>query len=244
MTLVRDTYRSGDNVRELLDFCDAAGHGVSREDIEDHLLDRVLPAAYALRPGEAPPRYELQAAQRALGQIAARMNQDGTRDLAWWRIPAWTSRVPRVIVTGLVVGLVVGLGLGLGLGFQRGLVDGNMGWFPYRLLLMYGLGYGLVGGLVGGLGLVGLASVRARGRVVPQTGRAPAVAANVQPLVARRRPRVRARERAPVSWVVGGLAGGLVVGLVVGLALVSRGRPLPARGGQRESPQSARLLAA
>ena len=52
LTLVRDTYRSGDDVRELLNFCDGAGDGVAREDIEDHLLDRVLPAAYAPRPGE------------------------------------------------------------------------------------------------------------------------------------------------------------------------------------------------
>jgi hypothetical protein len=44
LTLVRDTYRSGDDVRELLDFCDTADLGVSSEGIEDHLLDRVLPA--------------------------------------------------------------------------------------------------------------------------------------------------------------------------------------------------------
>jgi hypothetical protein len=72
-------------LRELLDFCDADRHGVPQEDIEDHLLDRVLPAAYTSRPGEPPPRYDLQAAQHALRYIAARMNQDGTRDLAWWR---------------------------------------------------------------------------------------------------------------------------------------------------------------
>ncbi len=108
LTLVRDTYREGDNVRKLLDFCDTTGQRVSREDIEDHLLDRVLPSAYAPRPGEAPPRYELQAAQRSLGYIAARMNQDGTRDLAWWRIPAWASRAPRRIATGLVVGFAFG----------------------------------------------------------------------------------------------------------------------------------------
>ena len=52
LTLVRDTYRSGDDIRELLDFCDAVGD-VSREDIQDHLLDRVLPAAYAPPPGSS-----------------------------------------------------------------------------------------------------------------------------------------------------------------------------------------------
>ncbi len=178
LTLVRDTYRGGDDVRELLDFCDAAGHGVSREDIEDYLLDRVLPAAYAPRPGEAPPRYELQAAQRALGQIAARMNQDGTRDLAWWRIPAWASAAPRVIATGLVFGLLFGLGgpvFGLVAGLMAALVyalgGGLKGRPPLRIArlrwrqlfsgsslvgmlvlgLVFGLAAGLVFGLVGGL---------------------------------------------------------------------------------------------
>jgi hypothetical protein len=100
LTLVRDTCRDAD-VDDLLGFCDAAGHGLSREHIEDYLLDRVLPTAYAARPGEAPLRYELQPAQRALTYIAGRMNQDGARDLAWWRIPAWAPRVPRAITGGL-----------------------------------------------------------------------------------------------------------------------------------------------
>ena len=93
LTLVRDTYLAGDDIRELLDFCDAARPGVScdrlAEDITDHLLDRVLPAAYTPRPGEGVPPYDLHTAQRTLAKIAARMNQDGTRDLQWWRIPEW-----------------------------------------------------------------------------------------------------------------------------------------------------------
>ena len=109
LTLVRDTYRSGDDIRELLDFCDAVGD-VSGEDIQDHLLDRVLPAAYTPSPGAAPPRYGLEEARRALGHVAARMSQDGTRDLAWWRIPAWASAAPRVITTGVVFALLFALG--------------------------------------------------------------------------------------------------------------------------------------
>jgi MFS family permease len=38
------------------------------------------------------------------------MSREGTRDLAWWRIPSWTSAVPRVITTGVVFGLVFALG--------------------------------------------------------------------------------------------------------------------------------------
>ena len=109
LTLVRDTYRSGDDIRELLDFCDAVGD-VSGEDIQDHLLDRVLPAAYTPSPGAAPPRYGLEEARRALGHVAARMSRDGTRDLAWWRIPAWASAGPRVITTGVVFALLFALG--------------------------------------------------------------------------------------------------------------------------------------
>jgi hypothetical protein len=112
LTLVRDTYRGGDDVGELLGFCDAADQAASRQDIEDYLLDRVLPAAYAPLPGEVPPRYQLQAAQLALGYIAARMSQAGTRDLAWWRITGWAPAVPRVIATGLVFGFMFLLGGG------------------------------------------------------------------------------------------------------------------------------------
>ena len=83
--------------------------GVSREEIEDYLLDRVLPAAYAPRPGRTPPRYGLQAARLALGNIAARMSQDGTRDLAWWRIPgvgvSYSSRHRDRVVFGLMFAL-------------------------------------------------------------------------------------------------------------------------------------------
>ena len=123
LTLVRDTYRAATT------FASSSTSAMPpitlpREDIEDHLLDRVLPAAYAARPGEPAPRYDLQAAQRALGYIAARMNRDGTRDLAWWRIAAWASAAPRVIATGLVVGLAVGLWSGSGPGLRPALGPG------------------------------------------------------------------------------------------------------------------------
>ena len=128
LTLVRDTYRSGDDIRELLDFCDAVGD-VSGEDIQDHLLDRVLPAAYTPAPGEAP-LYELDVARRTLGYIAARMSQEGARDLSWWRIPAWAPAAPRVIVTGAMFGLMFGLG---GSNPVFGLVGGAV--FAYFYLL-------------------------------------------------------------------------------------------------------------
>ena len=42
LTLIRDTYRVGDDVRELLSLRDAAGHPASSDDITGHLLDRML----------------------------------------------------------------------------------------------------------------------------------------------------------------------------------------------------------
>lgn len=110
LTLVRDTYRRGDSVGALLDLGAARGN-ISTEDVEDHLLDRVLPQAYTPRPGREPPRYPLTTAQRALGVIATRMNQDQTRDLAWWRIPSWGSRSSRTLTIGLMSAIVVCLGL-------------------------------------------------------------------------------------------------------------------------------------
>jgi hypothetical protein len=181
LTLVRDTYQSGDDARELLDFCDTTQQDASGDqaagEITGHLLDRVLPAAYTHRPGQPPPRYDLLTAQNALTKIAARMNQDGTRDLQWWRIPAWAPPAQRFIagwlavwlVVGLVVGLAVGLGGWLGAGLGAGLGPG----FMLGLIGRLGLGEGepprrivklrlrraltrevLVFGLVGVVGLV------------------------------------------------------------------------------------------
>jgi hypothetical protein len=132
LTLVRDTYRSPDEVRELLDFCDTPGHDVSREDIIDHLLDRVLPAAYDPPPGEKNRSpYDLPMAERALRYIAARMKQDGTRDLAWWSITRWTSSVPRAVTTGLVFALVFALAGGSQASLRAGSGSGSTlgsGW--------------------------------------------------------------------------------------------------------------------
>jgi hypothetical protein len=234
---VRDTYRSGDDIRELLDFCDAVGD-VSGVDIQDHLLDRVLPVAYTLPPGAAPPRYELEEARRALGCIAAGMSQDGTRDLAWWRIPAWASAVPRVIATGVVFGLIFGLGGGPVLGLVAGpaagllyVLGGGLQNRPPRRIaplrwrqlfsrssLMVGLGFALVGGLFGGLvfGLVfGLAAGRIVGAIAGVwTGLAGTLSAGLsQPAADDASPLTP-----PASWRRD-QAFGLIVGLVLGAGL-------------------------
>ncbi len=147
ITVVRDTYRSGDDVGDLLGLLDADGRPASSEDIANHLLDQVVPAAYTQQPGEPPPRYDLVTAERALRRLAMRMNQDGTRDLQWWQVPACAHAAPRIIATCLGVGLMIGLAAGLGFGLE----------------LPPGIGDGLPAGITLGLA-AGIAAALAFGR--------------------------------------------------------------------------------
>ena len=203
LTLIRDTYQFGDNARELLDQCDTIQKRVSgaqaAEEITGHLLDRVLPAAYAPRPGQPPSRYDLQTAQDALAKIAARMNQDSTRDLQWWRTPRWVPRAPQIIVTGLVSVFVFVL---------VGVLVGD---------LEYGLDLGLLAGLVFGL-VAGLAALSTSGPPAG-TGR----------IGKPRLRRVITGKSLKVGFLVGlavGLAVGLVTGLINWLQLESLGEGL------------------
>jgi hypothetical protein len=245
LTLVRDTYRGDDDVGDFLDFCDAGGPGASRENIEDYLLDRVLPAAYAPRPGEAPPQYQLRAAELALGYIAARMSQDQTRDLAWWRIPRWASAIPRVIATGLVFGLIFLLGggprLGLiaaptaGLAYMLG--GGLTGKLPRRIALRWrqllsrssllvGLEFALAGGLFGGL-IFGLAYGLVAGLIVglvaaigtgPGAARGPGRAATRAAGLSQPAADDTSPLTPPAAWHRD-QAFGLVVGIVLGVSV-------------------------
>jgi hypothetical protein len=53
LTLIRDTYQSGDDAHELLDQCHTIQERASGAQAAggDHRLDRVLSPAYAPRPG-------------------------------------------------------------------------------------------------------------------------------------------------------------------------------------------------
>lgn len=242
LTLVRDTYRGGDDVGELLDFCDAAGHAASRQDIEDYLIDRVLPAAYAVLPGEAPPRYQVQAARLALGYVAARMSQAGTRDLAWWRMASWAPAVPRVIATGLMFGFIFLLGgspvLALIAAPTAGvayLLGGEvtsksprrMAPLRWRRLfsrssLVKGPAYALAGALFGGV-IFGLAVGPGPGLMV---GLVAAIGTGVAGILADGLSQPAADDTSPLtppaSWrrdQAFGLAIGLVLGVSIGLGL-------------------------
>ena len=143
LTLVRDTYRSGDNLHELLDLRGPGEKAASPEEIEDLLLHRVLPVAYTSHPGQAPPRYDLQTAQRALCRISARMTRDQTRDLAWWRISSWTPPSPRRRAACLAFGAVFWT-----LSEFVGATNVSVGLF---LLLFFGVIIGFVAVVVAGM---------------------------------------------------------------------------------------------
>ena len=197
LTLVRDTYQGGDDSHELLDFCDARDGGVSSEEIVDHLLDRVLPAAYAQRPGGAPPRYDLPTADHALRCLASRMNQDGTRDLQWWHVCDWAPSAPRSIATGLVFGLAVGL----------------VGALAVRVT--FGLIVGISAAI--GFGLVARFRERAPSQIGPRPLRQAFRPASVPAGLAAGLPAGLA-VGLPVG-LAAGLAGGLAAGLAFGLTM-------------------------
>ena len=197
VTLVRDTYRHGDPVDELIDSSRFANPGA----IEDHLLDRVLPIAYIQHSGRPAPPCTVDEARQRLGFLARHMNDESIRDLAWWQIPRWVPAWPRALTTALVVGLVGELVFGLrGVlrdGFKRGLTYGlaagltyalvfglasvickgysqQPGWLPWRRTdirtpLMFGLMGGLVFGIANGL-TAGLVYGSAKGLTIGLVG--------------------------------------------------------------------------
>jgi hypothetical protein len=130
LTLVRDTYRSGDDVRELLELSGTADCPDYSEDIAGHLLDRVLPAAYRRKPGEPPLRYSLQRAQTTLRRIAERMNEGNTRDLLWWRIAIWTATSVSTIATGFIFGILGALLVWIPVSAVDGVIAGTSYGIP------------------------------------------------------------------------------------------------------------------
>ena len=104
LTLVRDTYGQGAGIDEPSDIYNSRIGSV--EAIEERLLDQVLTAAYAQHPGRPIPPYTVDQARRWLGKLARWMNEEGTRDLTWWKIPRWVPAWPRAVVTVVVMSLV------------------------------------------------------------------------------------------------------------------------------------------
>lgn len=137
------------------ELCDAVRFP-NRETIEDHLIDRLLPAAYPEHPTPARRRETdeqwIQAdAQLWLPFLARHLTNIGTHDIAWWQLyqavpylgSAW--RILSMFLFGFLIGLTNGLALGFGLGLFVGLLGTNrraLKWLggpptdtPYRLLV-------------------------------------------------------------------------------------------------------------
>lgn len=150
LTLVRDTFEDEDSIHDFLKFCDSligAPAGSAAEAIADRLLDRVLPAAYARHPGQAPPPYELAIAEHALIRIAAQMNELGTRDLNWWQISVWISAAPRTVaplVAGVLTGAATARITGLWGGIPLGTGEVITLWVLSAVAVVWALAVGLV----------------------------------------------------------------------------------------------------
>jgi hypothetical protein len=170
--LARTAYAAaGTNPAELVD----SERFTDRAAVEEHLLERLVPALYedhppALLPGRVtrtPTRYSPQDAGKWLRFLANHLNRHGTRDLAWWQLHREVPQGATNSVYGLAVGLFAATGIGLGTS-SAGLISN-----PTALLLtvlVAGLVPAVVSGLVTGRGwrsqqTPGLAEVRVRGRL-------------------------------------------------------------------------------
>jgi hypothetical protein len=239
LTLVRDTYRPGDDISELRD--DTRFH--TADAIRQHLITRVLPAAYTPRPGRPKPRYSLAQAEQALAFLARQMNQDHTRDLVWWHIPGWAPTRARILASMVAGGLLGGLlgGLAYGLTAVVGVMYGDRLWTELGnaslLGLAFGLGFGLPVGLAYGRGdrepkrIRNWRSISLRS--VLTTGLATGLVAGLAVMLMNG-PAV-VLNAVPHHWLVPfmlQLGGGLAVGLLCGLK-----HDLPGGLGEGSSPQ-------
>jgi hypothetical protein len=133
LSLLRDVYSPTDPVDELLD----AARFSTAADVETHLLDHAVTAAYTPRPGHPIPRYSVATAHRTLRYLATRLTEQRTSDLAWWHIPTWTTHrsrriadaVTTMLVNMLIYWLAVGLVFGPAVGLSAGLVIGLISFF-------------------------------------------------------------------------------------------------------------------
>ncbi|GII82282.1 SARP family transcriptional regulator [Sphaerisporangium siamense] len=99
-------------------------------EIEEHLLDAFLPAAYRPRPPapgappQPPSRYRPEQAERWLTFLAGHLRRRHTHDLAWWELADGLPRRTRGLVLGLPPALLSALTGYLAAGPGAGLVYG------------------------------------------------------------------------------------------------------------------------
>jgi len=167
--------------------------------IEDHLLDRYLPAVYAAADLRVP-RYHAEQARTWLSFLATRLPDPTTGDLAWWNLPRCVSRWRQV--AGLITGSVAGLACGATAALTTTLVAGP--------------GWGLLSGLVAG-GYIGLMCGLGYGSEDPvsRTGRPRQLRLRLRTLLS---PTRASMQRAAQCTLVIGLQVGSFVGIGIGLS--------------------------
>jgi hypothetical protein len=168
----------------------------TRADVERHLFDAFIPAAY--RPHPDPARrcpWAAQDARRWLAFLACHLEYTiGSTDLRWWELHRRVPLLDRRLVAapaagaagGLAAGLVNGLSFGLTISFWAGPVIGMT--VGLIVGLAAGLSFGLTAGLIAGL----------RGIFAPQ-------------------PAQGFRWRPHIGSLPNGLVVGLAAGTIVGL---------------------------
>ncbi|MCC2274149.1 helix-turn-helix domain-containing protein [Streptomyces sp. ET3-23] len=88
------------------------------EQLEEHLLDNFVTAAYRPRPEHLPrsgprPDVDPERARYWLGYLADHLSRLGTPNLEWWRLGSGLRRRTRALVTALVTATAVSLTMGL-----------------------------------------------------------------------------------------------------------------------------------
>lgn len=112
-----------------------------RAAVEVHLLDTYLPTVYAERPdhpAQRTRRYAPDEAERWLRHLAKHLQQEGTRDIAWWQLDRAIPPLPRSLVFTLVPALLVA---------ATGWVAGGP-----RVGLIYGLSFAIGGTVAHAIG--------------------------------------------------------------------------------------------
>ncbi|MFB7053538.1 hypothetical protein ACFCXT_10510 [Streptomyces vinaceus] len=100
VSLLAETYAPDGPVEELF--------GLTGPDaVRNHLLDHAVEVAYTrrTRPHGCRP-YPPETAERTLRHLAARLAEEDTSELRWWRIPSWPGRRSRAWITGIAVTVV------------------------------------------------------------------------------------------------------------------------------------------
>ena len=98
-----------------------ASWATSRQEIEEHLLDQLIPAVYGAAIGGYPAYtpVEINRARRWLANLAGHLQSRGTHSLAWWELVLVLPRALLAVSFGLAGVLVGGLAFGL-IGYRVG----------------------------------------------------------------------------------------------------------------------------